>query len=704
MKVTQITCAIVCALSLPAVAQISTNVQEQDDYFDDFYGSEGMVEMATGIKTQKHKAPAVASIFTAEQIKTMGANDIDDVLETVPGLHIARSAVSYNSIYSFRGVHSSYNSQVLMLINGVPITNNFIGNRNQVWGGMPVEAIARIEVIRGPGSAVLGADAFAGVINLITKTAEDITQNEVGARVGENNTRDAWFTFGGHQGDLKYSSILEYHKTDGSDKTIKADAQTALDSVFGTDVSHAPGELSLGTENIDFRGELNYQSLRVRAGYQLRNNTGVGAGLGEALDPSAKQKSERYNVDVTYVSQLTDNFELTTQGSYFDTSQEIKNNYLIYPKGADLGFGAPFTEGFIGNPENWERHTRVNFTGLYTGIDKHTLRGGIGYYYSDLHKTKESKNFGFGPEGEWIVPGSPVVDVSDTPYIYLSETDRTNKYIFIQDVWTLANDWELTAGVRYDDYDDFGDTTNPRLALVWSTSLNLSTKLLYGKAFRAPSYVDTGSINNPVALGNPDLNPEKMETTELAFDYHPGDGVAAVWSFYYYEWDDIIQYIPDEGQPSATAQNYGKQIAYGSEFELSYLLHDNLNLSGNYAWSKATNKKTDSDVAFVPEQQLYIQLDWDISEDLKLNMKNNFVNNRKRNTGDLRSDIDDYWISDLTLRWAPHNIPVEVALLGKNIFDEDAREPSNNNGAAVNLPDDLPLAGRSLFAELRYSF
>ena len=57
-----------------------------------------------------------------------------------------------------------------MLINGIPITNLFQGDRNLVWGGMPVEAISRIEVIRGPGSALYGADAFAGVINIVTKT------------------------------------------------------------------------------------------------------------------------------------------------------------------------------------------------------------------------------------------------------------------------------------------------------------------------------------------------------------------------------------------------------------------------------------------------------------------------------------------------------------------------------------------------------
>ncbi len=76
----RLTLAILLSLSTPLLAEnFSEAVQETDDYFNDFYGNEEMVEIATGIKTQIFKAPAVASVFTAEQIKNMGAMDIDDV-------------------------------------------------------------------------------------------------------------------------------------------------------------------------------------------------------------------------------------------------------------------------------------------------------------------------------------------------------------------------------------------------------------------------------------------------------------------------------------------------------------------------------------------------------------------------------------------------------------------------------------------------
>ena len=80
----------------------------------------------------------------------------------------------------------------------------------------------------------------------------------------------------------------------------------------------------------------------------------------------------------------------------------------------------------------------------------------------------------------------------------------------------LPSDWYLTAGVRHDQYSDFGGTTNPRLALVWDTAYNLTSKLLYGQAFRPPSFSELYNINNPVGQGNPNLKPETNQSVELA--------------------------------------------------------------------------------------------------------------------------------------------------------------------------------------------
>src|SRR5690606_2065211 len=105
-------------------------------------------------------------------------------------------------------MYSDVNPQVLMLINGGPLSSLYVGDRNQVWGGMPVEAISRIEVVRGPGSAIYGADAFAGVINIITKTPEEMNGLSMGARAGSFDTQSSWLQYGGNHSGLKVGAIV----------------------------------------------------------------------------------------------------------------------------------------------------------------------------------------------------------------------------------------------------------------------------------------------------------------------------------------------------------------------------------------------------------------------------------------------------------------------------------------------------------------
>uniref|UniRef100_UPI0013002F53 TonB-dependent receptor plug domain-containing protein n=1 Tax=Algibacillus agarilyticus TaxID=2234133 RepID=UPI0013002F53 len=297
-----------------------------------------------------------------------------------------------------------------------------------------------------------------------------------------------------------------------------------------------------------------------------------------------------------------------------------------------------------------------------------------------------------------IAPGSPIVDVTDTPYVFIPEQSRQNHYVFLQDIWNIANDWQLTAGLRHDNYSDFGSTTNPRLALVWSTSLNLSTKLLYGQAFRAPSFVDMSAINNPANIGNPNIQPEELENLELVFDYHPAQDFGLVWNIYKYTWDDIIQLVPQAGESFSLASNNGIQTAYGTEFELNWQITPALALRANAAFTQAENSKTKDDVPLIAAKQYFVQLDWQPMDAVSVNFKTHFITDRARELSDSRQPIKDYAISDLTVRWQPKALPIELSLLGKNIFDKDAREP------AVHLPNDLPLARRALYGELRYQF
>ena len=458
-----------------------------------------MISIATGMQQSIAKAPAVASIITAEAIETMGAIDLDEVLENIPGLHVNRNSAGYNPIYTFRGIHSTYNPQVLVLINGIPLTNLFQGDRGLIWSGMPIKAIERIEVIRGPGSAVYGADAFAGVINIQTKTATDINETMLSVSRGSFNTTVASFLYGGNLADVDVALSAEYLVTDGHEGRVESDAQTNLDAGFGTDASLAPGNVNLSRENLDLRLDLGKGDWRFRSGLQQRSDVGNGAGIAEALDPTSRFKSNRINADLTWEKELFGkDLHITSQISYLRTTQEREENLIIFPPGVVLPDGqggtiGPYPDGFIGNPEVWEKHNRFNLTANYWGIDSHSIRLGTGYYHGHVYRVRETKNYGIDPAtGLPLSPTSGLVDVSDTPYIFLPEGGREKIILFFyQDIWKFSRDWELTAGIRYDDYSDFGSTTNPRLALVWSATQRLTTKFLYSQAFRAPSFAET---------------------------------------------------------------------------------------------------------------------------------------------------------------------------------------------------------------------
>lgn len=704
--VTKIAFSILGALGAAAAgAATGGGGQGTDDGLMGLYGDDEFVTIATGTAKPLAKAPAVASVITADEIEAMGATDLDEVLETVPGLHTSYYMTGYTPIYSIRGVYSDLNPEVLMLVNGIPLTNLFYGDRGRIWGGMPVKSIARIEVIRGPGSALYGADAFSGVINIITKSAGDIDGVEAGVRLGSFNTRAGWVQYGGDIGGFDVGFTLEAGNTDGQDSIIGFDAQAGLDFVTGTNASLAPGTVDLGRENIDMRLDVARENWRFRLGYQGRFEVESGVGGAGALDPYSRYESERWNYDLTYHNaDFSDNWDVMVQASGLHVTQEADKPYQLFPPGTDftmLGGDGPFANGVLAGPEVFEQITRVNASVLYSGFSSHHLRVGAGYEYGDLYDVREWRNFLSGPGGVVYMRPGGLVYQTDVPALFLPEADREMQYIFAQDEWAIAPDWELTLGARYDDYSDFGDTFNPRVALVWQTDYDLTTKMMYGRAFRAPAFAELYSKNNPVALGNPQLEPQTIDTVEVAFDYRPVGDWRGSLNLYAYRMKDIIRLVPDSQLlTSFTHQNSGEQDGYGMELEASWDVTKDFSLKGNLALLRAEDTGTGADAANVPGSQLYLQADWVIAPGWSANANVNWVMGRSRPLGDTRADLDDYAIANLTLRhkW---DEDLDFAFSVRNIFDEDAREPGPSTGT---IPNDLPLAGRSAFVELSARF
>lgn len=702
---------MLCMVSSWAMAEQKTSA---DDIYNLSLADLAKVEIsiATGNSTPLDRAPATASVIQSAEIRAMGARTLDDVLETIPGLHVSLSSLSrLDSIYSVRGIHTGFNPQVLLLMNGVPVQSFIQGGRPTLFR-LPVTSIERVEVIRGPGSAIYGADAFAGVINVITKDAAAVSATEVGLRSGEFNSRELWVQTGGRVQDLGIAFDMTYQSSDGDQgRVINRDLQTTLDEMLSTQASLAPGPLSTRYEVLDTHLALNMERWQLNLWNWYSRDAGLGAGASQALDIDGYDDDKVWMADFTYrFNSNPDGWDNSINMSYVRYDQEVRFN--LFPAGSvlpidsdgNINFASPnfvvFPDGLIGNPSGSADETKLDWISIYNGFDTHRLRFAIGFRGQEL-RASEKKNYGPGViDGTQPVVDGTLVDVSNTDFVFLDDSSRNITYFSLQDEWRLYRDLELTAGVRYDRYSDFGGTTNPRIALVWSATEDLTTKVMYGSAFRAPSFSEQRYQNNPVSLGNPDLKPEHIDTLELSFNYRVSADLQSTLTLFQYVAEDMIEFVPDSGGATTrTAQNARDQDGQGFEWEITWKPTPQWHLSANYAWQDARDKTTNKSIADAPGQQFMLNAAWDFLPLWQLQGQINWVADRERLMGDPRPNIDDYTLVNITLHRENILPSLDLAFSLRNAFDQDAREPSGNE-----IPEDYPLESRSAWLQLSYKF
>ena len=708
-----------CTLALAAILlfQVHWALAQGSDEEEDLalaYGDKAAVSIATGRALSLRRAPAVATVITAEDIKAMGATDLDQALESVPGLHVTHTAAAYSSSYSIRGmVANPTNPQVLMLQNGIPTNDLSRGDKGDAWGELPLENVARIEIIRGPGSALYGADAFSGVINVITKMAVDAPGTEFGVRGGSFDTRSAWVQHGGKFGDIDVAAYLRIGRTDGFKETITSDAATRLFDILHVSTGLAPQTVNTGHDDVDASLNLGYDKWRLRGGYKLRNDLGTGAGISSALDPVGTYKSESINADISWNdAKFTDKWGLGLIGSYLSYSEDA-TTFNLYPPGTSFGGANIFPNGMIGSPGRWQRQIRASGYATYSGFDGQNWRLGMGHEDLNLYKVRTMKNFFLNAAGtptpDLAFNGGNVVDYS-TKQPHLIPHRRLNNYCYAQDEWNFARDWTLTAGLRHDNFSDFGAATNPRLALVWDTTLDFTSKLLFGRAFRAPSFLEQYGIN-PVANGNPNLLPENVATLEAAFAWQARRDTQINLSLFRYKVKDSIRAVANStAGTGSTFANTGKVNGHGAELETVWDPSRTLRLTGSYSYQKTTDEATNTDAGYAPHNQIYARADWRFFGSWMLIPQLNWAANTKRAVNDTRVDVPASTTMDLTLRTDRNKGQWSIAVLVRNIFNAAnfdpslyvASPPTRTDIPTSAIPNDLPLPGRSLYIQAIY--
>ena len=647
--------------------------------------------IATNTKRIITKAPAVVTLITADDIKATGATNLADILEGVPGIHVRASHFAFRPLIHFRGASAT---QTLLMVNGTPMKDLMWGF-GIFWKGLPTSMIDRVEIIRGPGSALFGSDASAGVINVITKTAGKIQDSEVGVRAGSFNTKTAWMQHGDNWNGFDIGLTAELFSTDGHDPFITEDRQTSQDQTFSTNASYAPDSAHYGWDNEDIHFSIAKDHWRLLADYMHHSDLEIGLTGAGVLDPVTQASDSRYNLDLLYNNETFSNdWGLDAKLSYLHLDYTSGDGFQERPPGYTDATGT-YPAGEINRMRSAERRMNAELSGLYTGIEHHALRLGAGYTWQDLYSVEQFVNFGTGPDGTTLIAGSPLVDLSDTPYAFAPEKTREINYLFVQDVWTINNNLELTAGARYDDYSDFGDTLNPRLALVWESSERLTTKLMYGQAFRAPSYQELFAETS-WSLPNANLDPERSQTLELAFSFIATKNLHLNLNLYHFKQTDIIRAITVTGLPKKQYQNAGDHTIQGIEVEAQWQAMKALRIVGNFS----IHDQKDGELLATqePDQDAYLRIDWSFQPEWNWNLQTNWTGKHPRASSDTRPEVEDYFITDTTVRYA-RSESWEFAASVRNLFDTDAREYTGRS-----IPNDLPLPERNYYAEMRYKF
>ncbi len=671
------------------------------------------VTIATGTPKPNFRSAGSTSVITEEQIKTMGATELHEILETVPGIHTSLQPITNDYNYTVRGIANQTNSQMLILLNGTRITTPFQGSTASSLD-LPVAAIQRVEVVRGPGSAVYGADAFAGVINVITKKAKDIPGTQLGVRAGNWDSQSGWGQHGNHWAGWDIAASIQYQHTQGDPgRVIQEDIQTQFDRAIGTNVSFAPDPMNTRFKSLNTH--LNLQRKHWDISFWAFNSLDIGTRIGGAgaLDPQGGADAAQYLGDIRFSTEdWFDDWEFLAHLSYLDSDVHAKVN--LFPKNSVLPIGVDgeiasmpsspfnliaFPNGVMEDVRHVQKIPSIELSTIYKGLDKHLLRFSAGFRYEEI-SIENASNYGNGVidgmNPPAVVDGT-LTDKTGTPFAFLRDTDRAIGSMVLQDEWQVAHDWHLTAGVRYDQYSDFGSTFNPRFALVWDINEQLTSKFLYGKAFRAPSFTELGTQNNPVLLGNKNLKPEIINTVEWAFDYRPTSSLRTGLNLYYYHIDDLITATPFNNKMSRY-ENSGNQEGYGTELEWNWKLCDQWSLAGNYAWQYSTNDHLDLRVYNVPEHHVYFASVWQFLPNWQFQSQLNWVGGRVSWPNDTRP-LDDYETVDFTLNGKKLWGHVNLAASLRNAF--------NNRGFEQARPEllvNMPMPGRSFYFQASVDF
>ncbi len=669
------------ATAFAATTTVDEKMQDVRDMFsspyqeEDYYRTDRLLLTATKRRMAVREAPAIATVITADEIAAMGARNLMDVLATVPGIGISSNEQGYY-MFDVRGISTVKSEKILLLIDGHSVNKNYAGSGLVNFGDfLSVDNIRQVEVVRGPGSALYGANAFVAVINVITKEAYELEGMEMKVSGGSFGTSKL-SALGGNVFDngLQFFGSLNYWQTDGPESTI------AQDRWRGTALTLAPGEADTSYDALELLLKLAYKDFSYE-GHLVNNRRGAYIGFGNSLTHENSLEFQNFWHELTYRHPLASSLTGTAK-VYWDHFAQDASVELMPP-----GFRGSYPEGMIGGPKCKDSTVGGEMQLDYDLTDRNHLLWGLHYEKMKQYDVQSISNF--NPTTYAYLGG--VQDISAWGN-WNKDARREIYAVYLQDEWEVINAVKLTAGVRYDHYSDFGDTTNPRAGLVWNFSKQGEIKLLYGQAFRAPNFSELYNDNNPSLMGNELLEPEKITTYEAAVGYRLTERLGVDLNYFYM--DISNQIVRDTSVTPNDYANIGGSVSDGIEFVLNYRFSAEDYLKLTYTYQDPRDAVTDEALPFVPNQRVGGSLNRALSRDISAHVDVLWTGKRSRPSDDPRAEIDPYTTVNLTVtaKRLFHGLEIQAAIY--NLFDERYADP-DLSGPSRYIPDDYPRAGIS---------
>jgi iron complex outermembrane receptor protein len=666
--------------------------REKNEWFDP------EVSIASQLDQKISEAPGIVSVITAEEIERLGARDLRDVLRLVPGFEIGMRDIGYTQI-GIRGVITPNSEKVKILVDDIPINEHVEGAGTIIFGEMPLDNISRIEILRGPGSSLYGGNAFAGVINIITKKAEEAKGVNITLKGGSFNTREAGLLLGKSFKDFKINAYFNYYRTDGQQIPIEEDILTG-DPVNGpvSLAGTAAGHTVEGRKRITTTLNLRYKDFYLKGLFldSRRNHYYTPRG---ALVSGCVPRGYQLNGMLGYKFKIDE--KIRVEPRLYMIVYKSENLWEVYPP----GYRDPVS-GFSYPHGQFEIHSLNQKTfGLDVRLTYRIIPGNTLIIKTSFERIKSDDSDIYSNVGR---PELTRDNLAEAPGIMKKIPSRRVFSGFIQDQWNISENVSLTVGMRYDNYDDVGTSVNPRFAFVFRPLKRTAVKLLFGQAFRPPTFVELYAFFSRGFLGgNIDNYPETVKTAELEFSYDFAHNGRFKINFFTTSINELIQLKP-------FFDHYGvldhleyrnidaETVVQGIETEMKFLLGGNGYGFINYSYQRGKNKKTGAALAGMAHHILNAGLNLELWKHLNLNINATMVGPRKREVSDPGPALNGYTLVNATLmkRNLLKNMKLFVSVY--NLFNADCRVPD----PVGNIPNDFPLpnSARSFILGLNYSF